>query len=197
MSEMPISSRAIPLASGPASARHYNAVALWFHWITAGLMAIILPIAWVMTSMAENNPKSGFFFMLHKSIGLTILVIVIARLAWRATHPAPPLEDRTDPAIALLARVNHWLLYAIMLIMPVSGYALSATGKYPTTWFNLFTVPAIGPSPGLHDAAAGVHVIGQWFVYGFVLLHLLGVAYHVVVTRDGMLSRILPQQRAV
>ena len=159
-------------------------------------MALILPIAWVMTSMAENNPKSGFFFMLHKSIGLTILAIVIARLAWRATHPAPPLEHRTNPAIALLAQVNHWLLYAILLIMPVSGYILSATAKYPTTWFDLFTVPAIGTMPRLHDAAEGVHVIGQWFVYAFVLLHMLGVAYHVVVKRDGLLNRILPEQRA-
>lgn len=183
-------SETMVVASRPA----YTATAMWFHWITAALVAAILPIAWVMTNMGDHNPWSGLLFTVHKSLGLTIVAIVVLRLAWRASHPAPPLAGRAGAAVAMLARTNHWLLYAILLVMPISGYLLSATGKNPISYFGLFDVPVIGPAPALHRAAIGVHLIGQWFVYAFVALHLLGAGYHVAVARDGTLERMLPEQ---
>ena len=178
------------VASRPA----YTATAMWFHWITAALMAAILPIAWVMTNMGDGNAWSGLLYTVHKSLGLTIVAIVVLRLAWRASHPAPPLAGRAGAAVALLAKTNHWLLYTILLVMPISGYLLSATGKHPISYFGLFDVPLLGPAPALHQVATSVHLIGQWFVYGLVALHLLGTSYHVVVTRDGTLQRMLPEQ---
>ncbi len=172
----------------------YTPTAMWFHWITALLMASILPIAWVMTNMGDNNPWEGLLYTLHKSIGLTIIAVVVLRLVWRATHPAPPLAGRAGAAVALLARTNHWLLYAVLLVMPVSGYLLSATGRFPTSYFGLFTVPGLGPHPALHRTATSVHLLGQWFVYALVVLHLLGTSYHVVIARDGTLERMLPKQ---
>ena len=184
------------MAAGTASGRpdSYTATAMWFHWITALLMASILPIAWVMTNMGDNNAWRGLLYTLHKSIGLTIIALVVLRLSWRAAHPAPPLAGRSGAAIALLARTNHWLLYAVLLAMPASGYLLSATGRFPTSYFGLFTVPGLGSHPALHQAATTVHLIGQWFVYALVALHLLGASYHVVIARDGTLERMLPRQ---
>ena len=172
----------------------YTATAMWFHWITALFMASILPIAWVMTNMDDGNAWRGLLYTLHKSIGLTIVAIVALRLIWRATHPAPPLAGRAGAAVAVLARTNHWLLYAVLLVMPISGYLLSATGRFPISYFGLFTVPGIGNHPALRHAATSVHLIGQWFVYGLVVLHLLGTSYHVVIARDGTLGRMLPEQ---
>ena len=179
---------------GGTMRRSYTAGAMWLHWITVLLMAAILPIAWVMTNMAHENAWRGLLYTLHKSIGLTIIALVVVRLVWRATHPAPPLAGRTGRVVAALARTNHWLLYAVLLAMPVSGYLQSATGRSPVSYFGLFTVPGIGVHPALHHAAASVHLVGQWFVYGLVMLHLLGTSYHVVVARDGTLERMLPEQ---
>ncbi len=172
----------------------YTATAMWFHWITALFMASILPIAWVMTNMSDGNAWRGLLYTLHKSIGLTIITVVVLRLIWRATHPAPPLSGRVGTAVAVLARANHWLLYAVLLVMPISGYLLSATGKFPISYFGLFTVPGLGVHPLLRHTATTVHLVGQWFVYGLVVLHLLGTSYHVVIARDGTLERMLPEQ---
>ena len=172
----------------------YTATAMWFHWITALLMASILPIAWVMTNMGDGNAWRGLLYTLHKSIGLTIVAVVVVRLIWRASHPAPPLAGRAGAALAVLARTNHWLLYATLLAMPISGYLLSATGKFPISYFGLFTVPRLGNHPELRHVATAVHLIGQWFVYALVALHLLGTSYHVVLARDGLLERMLPEQ---
>ena len=172
----------------------YTVTAMWFHWITALFMVSILPIAWVMTNMDHGNAWRGLLYTLHKSIGLTIIAAVVMRLIWRATHPAPPLAGRTGTAVAALARANHWLLYLILLVMPISGYLLSATGKFPISYFGLFTVPVLGDHKAVRDAATAVHLIGQWFVYALVALHLLGTGFHVVVARDGTLDRMLPEQ---
>ena len=80
----------IVVASRPA----YTATAMAFHWLTAALMAAILPIAWVMTNMGDDNAWSGLLYTTHKSLGLTIVAIVVLRLAWRASHPAPPRAGR-------------------------------------------------------------------------------------------------------
>lgn len=173
---------------------HYTATAMWFHWITALFMASILPIAWVMTSMDHDDAWRGLLYTLHKSIGLTIIAVVALRLIWRASHPAPPLAGRAGAPLALLARTNHWLLYAVLLAMPISGYLLSATGKFPISYFGLFTVPGLGDHPVLRHAATTVHLVGQWFVYALVALHLLGTSYHIVIARDRTLERILPEQ---
>ncbi len=172
----------------------YTESAMWFHWVTAILMALIVPIAWVMTNLPEHAPIGGLLYMLHKSLGLTILAIVVLRLGWRARHPAPPLSGRVGAVIALTARASHWLLYAVLLAMPVSGYLLTATSNHPLSYFDLFAVPKIGDVPWLHRSATSVHLIGQWAVYALVVLHLLGTAYHVVVARDGTLDRMLPRQ---
>ncbi len=191
--QVPMPTAAVPLA--PRGTRRYTAAAMAFHWITALLIAAILPIAWVMTSLPDEDPTGRTLRRAHASIGLPALASVVVRLAGRATHPAPPRGARAGPLVALLARANHWLLYAVLLVMPISGYLWSATGKHPIPYFALFDVPVIGPSPWLHEAAGNVHVVGQWFVYALVVLHLLGVAYHVVVARDGVLNRILPAQK--
>ena len=175
----------------------YNATAQALHWLTALLMFAVVPLAWVMVSMAKGDPSRGLLFTLHKSFGLTILVIVACRLAWRATHPAPPLPGGFERWSKAMAFVSHWLLYLILLGMPISGYILSSAARHPVSYFGLFTLPALPNDPALAGAAEWVHVgLGQWTVYGLVALHLLATAWHVAVRRDGVLGRMLPEQHA-
>lgn len=182
--------RAHALAS---SGRRYNPTAQALHWITALLMFIVVPLAWVMVALPDDAPWGDTFFMLHKSFGLTILAIVAVRLAWRATHPAPPSPSTLAHWERAAARVSHWLLYLILVGMPVSGYVMSAASGHAGTLFGLFPLPSLPHSKPVSSAAHWVHVaIGQWVVYALVVLHLLATVWHVVVRRDAVLGRMLP-----
>ncbi len=117
----------------------YNPLSQALHWLTVVLFLAILPLAWVALAL-PNGESKGTMFVLHKSTGLTILAVVVIRIVWRMISPAPA-DPKTPKGLELIARVNHWLLYAIFLIMPVSGYLLSAFSGRSTPYFWLFTIP--------------------------------------------------------
>lgn len=182
-----------PIASRAASAK-YSPTALWLHWLTALLILAILPIAWIMGDMAKDNPARDTLFMVHKSLGVTIFAIVVLRLVWRATHPAPPLPGNLAKWEALFAKISHFLLYFILLVMPISGYILSAASNHPVNFFNLVQLPLLPQDKPLAKAADFVHVSLQWAVYALISLHVLATAWHMTVRRDGILNRMLPRQ---
>jgi cytochrome b561 len=174
----------------------YTPVAQILHWLTALLVFLTIPLAWVMVNLPSGAHIAGQLFTLHESIGLTILTIVAIRLIWRARHPAPPVPERFARWDRLAARASHWLLYLILIGMPVSGYLMNATGGYPIGFFWLFEVPGLSKTQGLSDFAFRLHVvIGQWFVYALVILHVAATAWHVAVKKDGTLERMLPEQK--
>lgn len=178
-----------------APSRRYTATAQGLHWLTALLFVAILPVAWHMTMLERTDPTRESWFTVHKSLGLTILALAVIRLAWRALHPPPLLPGTMSRVEEWLAMASHWLLYAILLAMPISGYLLSAAGGHPVSYFGLFDVPALVPqSPILSKAGATFHILGQWAVYGLVGLHVLATAWHIAVKRDGVLDRMLPEQ---
>ena len=181
-------------AAAPGRTRYSGAMQV-FHWVTAALMFAILPIAWVMVSLPDDAAGRGLLFTLHKSIGITIVALVAVRLAWRSTRPVvPPVQAGTPRWMAAAGRANHWLLYAILFAMPVSGYVMSASGSHPVSYFGLFALPSLPQNRAVAGAAYSVHVLVQWAVYALVALHLLATAWHVAVRRDGLLARELPAQ---
>jgi Prokaryotic cytochrome b561 len=107
---------------------------------------------------------------------------------------APPIHGRIARWEACIAWVNHWSLYAIMIVMPLTGYILSVAAARPSPYFWLFYWPQPTLSPAVTHAALRAHLIGQFFVYAFVGLHLSGIVWHVVIRRDGTLERMLPAQ---
>ena len=181
-----------PATLEPRAATRYTLTAQALHWLTALLILSILPVAWVMISMPKG-PDQAWMYVVHRSLGVTILAVVAARLAWRSTHPAPPLPGGTPRAMELTGRLTHWLLYALLLLMPITGYLLSASGK-PVSYFGLFNLPALPENKWLGDIAKSLHLLGQWGLYVLVGLHVLATVWHVAARRDGLLSRMLPDQ---
>lgn len=175
----------------------YSGTAQVLHWLTAVLMFTILPLAWGMTAVAKDNPWRDTLFLLHKSVGVTILALTIIRLAWRGTHPAPALPQSLMPWQAFVAKLSHWLLYLILIIMPVSGYVMSSTGGHSVSFFGLFDFPALPQDKPISKLADAIHLTTQWAVYTLIALHLLATTWHVAVRRDGILERMLPEQRNV
>ncbi len=178
-----------------AAPRRYTLTAQGLHWVSAVLMFIVLPLAWVMVNMPRSAPDRELLYTLHKSVGLTILAVVMVRVAWRTAHPPPPPSTRTGRIEHGLAEAAHLLLYVVMIGMPLSGYVFSTAGGNPVTYFDLFTVPALPKSDMVRQVALWAHVvIGQWLVYALILMHLGAVAFHAAIRRDGQLERMLPPQ---
>jgi cytochrome b561 len=172
----------------------YSGFAQALHWLTALLIFATLPVAWVMGEMAKDNPERGFAYMIHKSLGVTIFAIVIARLLWRAISPAPPLPGHLAGWEARGAKTTHALLYIVLLVMPISGYITSAASNHAVSFFGLFALPLLPENKDLAEAAGEVHEAAQWALYALVALHVLATSWHVGVRRDGALHRMLPEQ---
>lgn len=184
----------LPLDGQPGRARRYTGTAQALHWLTVLLVATILPVAWVMTSLARGSPSRDGLFTFHKSLGVTILAVIVIRLVWRAMHPAPP-ETQIPPTLALIGRISHWLIYAIFIVMPVSGYVMSTAGGHPVSYFGLFSLPPLRTNGEVGETAETIHLLGQWAVYVLLGLHILASAWHAAIRRDGTLERMLPAQR--
>lgn len=170
----------------------YTVVAQALHWLTAAFVFAVLPLAWVAEALPKGADKSTIF-VLHRSVGLTILLLIAARLLWRSRHPAPSQSASEGGVLAVIGSMNHWLLYFIFAAMPVSGYLMSGNGK-PVSYFGLFELPGFAKDAALDQLATTLHLAGQWAVYALVSLHVLATVWHVAVKRDGLLGRMLPAQ---
>ncbi len=176
----------------------YSRVAIWLHWIIA--LAIIGNLTGgLLFDTLKDNPstKAMAFTMIgiHKSIGLTVLVLSIARLAWRLGHPAPPLPAHMTALERFLARLTHIGFYALMLLMPLTGWAMVSTGKlplHPLVYFGLVPVPYL-PVPGsTHGLWNQSHALLGWLALGTLALHVAGALKHHYLDRDDVLARMLP-----
>lgn len=170
----------------------YTATAQLLHWITTAALFLMLPFVWV----AENFPPGPvrvFWYLLHESFGITIFLLVIARLTWRFAHPPPKAPGAERRGMRLLATGTHWLLYTVLLVMPVTGYMMAGNGQ-PVPFFFL-SLPGLPKNDPLGVVANTIHVYSQFLVYALVILHIAGTVWHVAIRRDGLLERMLPPQR--
>jgi len=146
----------LAIANSPAG---YGRVSRYFHWSIAVLMFCLVPIGLFMAVLAENSPERAGFVAAHQSLGLTVLVLAVLRLAWFLFSPRP----RPIPGLTRWeARASGWvhvLLYAVLLAFPVSGYVLSASGGAPIAFYDL-VVPNTGQPGALVSAAAGCPTTG-------------------------------------
>ena len=109
-------------------------------------------------------------------------------------NPPPALPGRMAIWEKGLSHASHWLLYAILLIMPISGYIMSSAGKNPISIFGLFDFPKLPVPKEVGGIAKNAHLYVQWAVYALIALHIAATVYHLIVKRDGLLDRMLPRQ---
>lgn len=174
-------------------ARKYSGPAIALHWLIAVLIIGGFALGWVMTDIPGFTPTKLRYFSWHKWIGVTVLVLVVIRLVWRATHTPPPLPTGTAPWVALAAHATHHLLYLLMLLVPISGYFYSSAAGIQVIYLGLLPLPTlIAPHPEWRAVFRDIHVWLDWTLAGFVALHLLAVIKHQLLDRDGLLWRMLP-----
>ena len=172
----------------------FGIVAKLLHWVMGLTILSMLAFGFIMTSMPPGPVKWNFYYMIHKSVGVTLLVLLFVRLFWRWTNPTPMLT--VTGFMAFMARLSVYVLYAAMFTMTLSGFIMSEAGNYPITFFNLFTVPVIIPlNPELSSKAATVHTYAAFATIGIVCAHILAALFHHFVLRDSVLTRMWVRKR--
>jgi len=172
----------------------YDSVAMLLHWAIAALILANIPLGAFSERIEEGLGASPMW--LHKSIGLTVLLLGLARLAWRLTHrPPPPILEGWR---AGMAATVHWAFYVLIILVPLTGWMRSSASGYPLRWFEQFDVPKFpiaSRSPEAY-AAASAHEILTWLMVALIALHLAAAIHHQWFRRDHVLQRILPIRRS-
>ncbi len=172
-----------------AEPRRYDQIARVFHWLTAVFVVLAL-VAGITMVRLGSGPTQDRLFDLHRSFGATVLALVVLRLIWRLTHPAPPLPSSIGRAQRFAAEVTHWLLYGLILVQPILGW-LGADGfGDQISVYGLFDLPVlIGKDEALAKILFGAHQLVAYAIFAVVALHVLAACYHMA-RRDGVMSRM-------
>lgn len=171
------------------AAVRYGAVAIVLHWLTALLVIGLAGIGFWMTDL-QLSPTKIEIYNWHKWFGLTVLALTAIRIAWRATHPPPPLLLATRAKRALAHGV-HGLMYALLLAMPITGWLQNSAAGFPLTWFGLFRVPPlVERNRAAFEFWQDVHATLAVVLVALIVLHVAAALKHRFVDRDATLARM-------
>lgn len=187
-----------------ASRSRYSTAAIALHWLTAGVIAFQIVLGWRM-GVAPKGPLTYTLFQLHKSVGVTILALAIIRLALRIAIPPPPvLAAKTWER--WLVHLAHWGFYVALVGLPLTGWVVVSASdiQIPTLLYGRVPWPHL---PGLahlpvgqrhmwRDGGEAGHLFLVWSTLALLAAHLAGVLKHELVTRDGVLARMIPGVRS-
>ena len=178
------------------TAYRWGPVSQTLHWLVVVLVLALAVVGLSLDSLPKT-PKYFWVFTLHKSLGITVLVLALARIGWRLYAGAPLPVPGTPRWQARAAAATHWLLYALLLAMPLSGWLYdSASGLRPFRWFGLFTMPKLAaPDEALADRAHELHEWLFWVLVAAVALHAAAAFHHHLFRNDATLLRMLPRWR--
>ena len=177
-------------------AGHWGAISIGLHWLVVLLVITIAVLGLYMTDLPTGLYKVKVY-ALHKSLGLTILALGVLRLGW-ILFSGRPTAFPGDPAWQrALAKLTHWGLYALLLIVPLSGWWYNSVAGFGLRWFGLFQVPDLGAADATLKAMAKErHEILFYVLAGFVAVHAAGALWHHYALRDHTLRRMLPWTRS-
>lgn len=180
--------------------RRYSTVAVALHWAIAILILGQIAGGLYMHNLPNTAPAKFDLFQLHKSFGLSVLVLTVLRLGWRLSHRSPPMPSGLPSWQLIAARSTHWLFYLLMIATPIVGLAIVSVSPkdIPTEWFGLFGVPHLGfIDPGANPAALEhqfieLHEMLSYAILALLALHIGAALKHGLVNRDGVLRSMAP-----
>lgn len=156
------------------------------HWLMAAMIVTMLFVGVAM--VASVSERHDWLVRLHKPLGIAILLLAAVRLAVRLRYPPPPLPADLPAVQKLAAHASHWLLYVLMFVLPLVGWAMLSAGGYPVMLSPSIRLPAIAPANGV--AFAVLRHLHAWLAGGLLVVfvgHLGAALYHGMVRRDGVL----------
>jgi cytochrome b561 len=193
-----------------ASTRYTN-TAIVLHWLIAIGVFAMFALGWYMSELPKEAPKQiaydlfgwgiytwqlaeeasprTFYFNLHKSIGVTILALIIIRVLWRITHRPPALLASYKSWERKLATGTHHVLYLLMVALPVSGLIMAVSSKYGVKWFGIDFIGGLD-NKGMRELFKEVHEVVGVVILLVLILHILGALKHKFVDKDTTMDRM-------
>jgi cytochrome b561 len=169
----------------------YTLTARVLHWSVATLVLLMIPLGIVIAN-EWGGPAQQFLYNLHKSIGATLLPLVIIRLLYRLNNPPPPLPSDIPAIQQFAAHATHWALYVLILIQPIVGYIMTSAYPAPVPFFGLFNLPAIWPeNRALSEQLSVVHLYVGIAIAVVAAMHIGAALFHHFVRKDRVLMRMV------
>ena len=178
----------------------YGSLTKTLHWAVALLFALQYVGAWVMMRTPADGATLGVgqatYYNWHKTLGLVVLALAVVRIINRSKGELPPWAPTLSSLEHKLIHRAEQLLYAAMLVVPLSGFFYCMAGGYGVTLFGIWEMPnPVGELPWLASLSRAVHVAAAFLLLLPLGVHLGIVLGHHVYGRDGMLHRMLPGRR--
>lgn len=174
----------------------YSTPARLFHWIMALLILLTIPAGLIMVQEGLDRGLQNALFIYHKNVGVLLFFLVILRLIWRLRVPAPPLPAHVPTWQVRAAGVSHFLLYALLFVLPIAGYIRVKAGGFPIEALDALGVPSLVPrSDAVAEVAKTVHYFAGLTIAAVVTIHIGAAALHGLIRRDGVVSRMWPPVR--
>ena len=193
------------------SLERYNKVTIILHLVVALFIFAMFGLGWYMSDLPKDLPKvpsvdlfdlgfytlqfsepmtpRSFYFNLHKSLGITVFALILFRMFWRLTHPAPEFLSTMQAWEKKLAEVTHKGLYLMMVLVPLAGLVMGAVSKYGIVWFGVRLMQGID-NEGLRNVFKEAHEVAGVVLLALIVLHVVAAIKHKVIDKDNVMQRM-------
>lgn len=163
-----------------------------FHWLIAAAVLAQLSVGLIFSNLPENDPQAAFYYGIHGTLGVLILVAMLFRFIWRQSHPVPALPNTLTPALKTVARATHWLFYVLLIGLPLGGWAMVSARGYKIAFFGVELPALMGKSQTVAEAAFVLHAGAAFTLIALIVLHAAAALRHEFMLKDGTLRRMTP-----
>ena len=177
-----------------ADASRYAAPARWLHGIVAVLvLLVVIPAGiWIRYFEPADQAFKMRLYNIHESLGVVVFVLTLARLVWRWLYPPPAWPAGTPGWVRVASGLSHASLYALLILMPVTGFLATNAWGFPLKLFEWLPLPSpIGKDEALAKALSFTHWCGAISMGVLLSAHLLGALYHRIIARDALARRMI------
>jgi cytochrome b561 len=175
----------------------YRIPARVLHWGVALAIIIMLPVGGIMVSEGLDRSTQNALFILHKNLGVVILLLMVVRLAYRLLNPPAPLPAHMPGWQKNAAGASHFLLYFMVFYMTITGYVRVTMGGFPIEGLGAIGLhPLLPRNEAIAEIAKSLHFYGRFVLLAVLALHIGAALHHALVLRDGVFGRIWPFWRA-
>jgi len=174
-----------------SSVEKYHKSIIILHWLIAIIVFILIGLGLNMVDIERGTPQRAFYYNLHKSFGLTLLLLMIARIYLRVKFKSPPLPSSISLFQQTVAKASHLILYISLILMPLSGLIASQFTKYGVKYFGLFKIPPLfSENKFYYNLFQDLHKAFAIVIMIMICIHISAALKHIFVDKDKIFQRI-------